>query len=91
MDHQRGRYTAVDRAESEAASAYAINRDGAAHIAQAALEAHCQVLHISTDFVFDGQSPSPYAPDASVHPLGFTAPARPRAKKRFGRSSAMAP
>ncbi|WP_123105876.1 dTDP-4-dehydrorhamnose reductase [Acidithiobacillus sulfuriphilus] len=63
-------YTAVDRAESEAASAYAINRDGAAHIAQAALEAHCQVLHISTDFVFDGQSPSPYAPDASVHPLG---------------------
>ncbi|MHB1531754.1 dTDP-4-dehydrorhamnose reductase [Acidithiobacillus sp.] len=63
-------YTAVDRAESEAAIAYAINRDGAAHIAQAALEAHCQVLHISTDFVFDGQSPSPYAPDAGVHPLG---------------------
>jgi dTDP-4-dehydrorhamnose reductase len=63
-------YTAVDRAESEAAGAYAINGDGAAHIARAALETHCQVLHISTDFVFDGQSPSPYAPDASVHPLG---------------------
>ncbi len=63
-------YTAVDRAESEAASAYAINRDGAAYIAQAALEAHCRLLHLSTDFVFDGQSPSPYAPDATVRPLG---------------------
>ena len=63
-------YTAVDRAESEAGMAYAINRDGAAHCALAAQSCGAHLIHISTDFVFDGAQSTPYQPGAPVAPLG---------------------
>ncbi|MHB1750906.1 MAG: SDR family oxidoreductase, partial [Acidithiobacillus sp.] len=63
-------YTAVDRAESEAGMAYAINRDGAAHCALAAQSCGARLIHISTDFVFDGAQSTPYQPGAPVAPLG---------------------
>ncbi len=47
-------YTAVDRAELEPEFAYAINRDGAACIAQACADNNIPLVHISTDYVFDG-------------------------------------
>src|SRR5262249_52947691 len=53
-------YTAVDRAETETARAYAINRDGAARLAAVARRREIPFVHISTDYVFDGRKPSAY-------------------------------
>src|SRR5262245_58226570 len=49
-------YTAVDKAESEPERAYAINRDGVAHLAKAAARTGIPLLHISTDYVFAGDA-----------------------------------
>ena len=62
-------YTAVDLAESEKATATGINADGALHLATAALEAGARLIHLSTDFVFDGEATTPYTPDAAAHPM----------------------
>jgi dTDP-4-dehydrorhamnose reductase len=62
-------YTAVDRAESEAELARRVNGDGPRHLASAALEVGARLIHISTDFVFDGTACSPYRPDAATNPL----------------------
>lgn len=63
-------YTAVDRAETDAAAAYAVNRDGPAHLAGACAEAGVPLLHVSTDYVFDGSKAAPYREDDPVAPLG---------------------
>ena len=52
-------YTAVDKAESEEDLAYALNRDGIANIGKLAAELDIPVIHISTDYVFDGTSSTP--------------------------------
>jgi dTDP-4-dehydrorhamnose reductase len=62
-------YTAVDRAETEQETAARINVDGAANLARAAAAANARLIHISTDFVFDGQRSSPYRPDDEPAPL----------------------
>jgi dTDP-4-dehydrorhamnose reductase len=62
-------YNAVDRAEEEEARAFAVNAQGVAHLAEAAREAGAKLIHISTDYVFDGKADAPYAPDAPRHPL----------------------
>ncbi|MEW6727946.1 MAG: SDR family oxidoreductase [Pseudomonadota bacterium] len=59
-------YTAVDKAESEPKLAYAVNRDGAHLLAEAARAVGARMVQISTDFVFDGQQSHPYPPS----PLG---------------------
>ncbi len=63
-------YTAVDKAESEAELAFAINADGAAHLAQAAKQVGARMVQVSTDYVFDGTHSSPYLPEAATSPLG---------------------
>jgi dTDP-4-dehydrorhamnose reductase len=62
-------YTAVDRAETETGFARGINADGPRHLAVAAREVGARLVHISTDFVFDGASSIPYKPDAATNPL----------------------
>jgi dTDP-4-dehydrorhamnose reductase len=62
-------HTAVDRAESEPELARSINADGARHLATAARETGARLIHISTDFVFDGAASAPYRPDAATNPL----------------------
>lgn len=62
-------YTAVDKAESEPALAMRVNGEGAGNLAEAAQRAGARMLHISTDFVFDGQKSSPYLPTDSVNPI----------------------
>lgn len=62
-------YTAVDKAESEPEAARRINADGAGYLAVAARECGARLIHISTDFVFDGMGSTPYRPDAATHPL----------------------
>ena len=63
-------YTAVDRAEAEPDRAEAINRDGAAHLATACAQRGIALLHLSTDYVFDGRADAPYTPADAVNPLG---------------------
>ncbi len=62
-------YTAVDRAEVEPGRAHAVNGWGAWVLAEAASRYKVRLLHVSTDFVFDGQSGRPYAPEAEPCPL----------------------
>ena len=63
-------YTAVDQAESEEDVATAINGAGAAALARFAATYNCPIIHLSTDYVFDGTSPEPYAENQPVAPLG---------------------
>ena len=62
-------YTAVDRAESEPELARRVNSDGPRYLALAAREVGARLVHVSTDFVFDGASSIPYPPDAPTNPL----------------------
>ena len=63
-------YTAVDKAESEPDAARRINAEGPGHLAAAAREYGARLIHISTDFVFDGAASVPYGPDSATNPLG---------------------
>ena len=63
-------YTAVDKAETERDRAFAINRDGAGHLARACAERGIRFLHVSTDYVFDGTGTRPYREDDPIAPLG---------------------
>ncbi len=62
-------YTAVDQAESESALATSVNVEGPRNIAIASREVGARLIHISTDFVFDGQSSTPYKADTVTNPL----------------------
>lgn len=62
-------YTAVDGAEDEPDSAKRANADAPLVLAKAARDSHARLLHISTDFVFDGAGSVPYSPDAPTSPL----------------------
>lgn len=62
-------YTNVDLAESERDIAMAVNRDGTSNVARAAASAGALMVYISTDFVFDGRSERPYAPDDPPNPI----------------------
>jgi len=61
-------YTAVDKAETDRDAAFALNRDGAAMLAEAAAAKHIPVIHVSTDYVFDGAKPTPYVEDDATGP-----------------------
>jgi dTDP-4-dehydrorhamnose reductase len=63
-------YTAVDQAEDDAEAAYKINRDGARHVAAAARAIAAPLIHLSTDYVFDGTKTVPYVETDSTSPLG---------------------
>lgn len=62
-------YTQVDRAESEPEQAYTANRDSAGHLAAAVAAYGGRLLHLSTDFVFDGRQSTPYCEDDTPNPL----------------------
>jgi dTDP-4-dehydrorhamnose reductase len=62
-------FTRVDDAESEEASAFAINATGAGNVAIAATEAGATLVHYSTDYVFDGTATTPYAENHPTHPV----------------------
>lgn len=63
-------YTAVDRAEDEPDRAFAVNEEGARHVAAAAARLGVPVIHLSTDYVFDGEANRPYREDDAVAPRG---------------------
>jgi dTDP-4-dehydrorhamnose reductase len=61
-------YTAVDRAESEAAACQVANCQGPAAVAHACAKRGFPLIHLSTDYVFDGRKPGPYREDDAVGP-----------------------
>ncbi|MBV9079624.1 MAG: dTDP-4-dehydrorhamnose reductase [Elusimicrobia bacterium] len=62
-------YNAVDKAETERDAAFAANEAGPRHLAEAAAEAGVPIVHVSTDYVFDGRLGRPYREDDPTHPL----------------------
>jgi dTDP-4-dehydrorhamnose reductase len=66
-------YTRVDAAETHPEESYATNERGAACLARAALESASTFLHVSTDYVFDGESQVPYTEDMPCAPRGVYA------------------
>jgi dTDP-4-dehydrorhamnose reductase len=63
-------YTAVDKAESEPEMAFAVNRDGPANLADRCRDRHIPLIHVSTDYVFDGTKLGPYVEEDPIAPLG---------------------
>lgn len=62
-------YTRVDDAEADPETAWRVNAEGAGHVARAAREVGATLLHVSTDYVFDGQAHTPYPVEAPLAPL----------------------
>lgn len=63
-------YTAVDLAEKEPEKAFAVNADGVANIAEACVEFNTILIHVSTDYVFDGETNLDYSEDDFTNPIG---------------------
>ena len=63
-------YTAVDKAEGDAAAAFALNRDAASALAKAAADAGRPIVHVSTDYVFDGRKQDAYTEEDATNPMG---------------------
>jgi dTDP-4-dehydrorhamnose reductase len=61
-------YTAVDKAEADKDKAYLVNHIGSRNLAEAACEINIPLIHISTDYVFDGKSRKPYKPNDLPNP-----------------------
>ena len=66
-------YTHVDRAENESDLAYAVNKSGPAYLARYCADNHLRLIHISTDYVFDGTKGRPYQESDPIAPLGVYA------------------
>ncbi len=64
-------YTNVDQAESETEAAFRVNRDGAENLAKICVDYDIPLIHVSTDYVFDGKKNEPYVEDDQVLPLGI--------------------
>ena len=63
-------YTAVDKAENDVEAAFAINANGVRNLAVACSNLQARLIHISTDYVFDGTAQSPYKDEDATNPKG---------------------
>jgi dTDP-4-dehydrorhamnose reductase len=75
-------YTAVDRAEEEVDRAFLVNATGTNSLARACAERGVDLIHVSTDYVFDGTSTRPYRPEDPPNPIGAYARSK-REGERF--------
>jgi dTDP-4-dehydrorhamnose reductase len=78
-------YTAVDRAEGDAEAAMRANRDGPAELARCCAEHGIKLIHVSTDYVFDGDKGAPYIEADPTNPTGIYG-----ASKRAGEEAVLA-
>ena len=62
-------YTAVDKAESDSETAFKVNRDSVGHLASACEESGTLMIHVSTDYVFDGKGHRPYKENDACAPV----------------------
>ncbi|MGI8853636.1 MAG: dTDP-4-dehydrorhamnose reductase [Methyloceanibacter sp.] len=74
-------YTAVDRAESERDQAFRVNRDGAHVLAEMAATADLPLVHLSTDYVFDGLATAPYIETDALGPHGVYAKSKEQGER----------
>lgn len=77
-------FTDVDGAETRQEEAYAVNRDAAAQVAVLAREVGARLIHISTDFVFDGKKGSPYREDDEPNPLAVYGRSKWEGERKVG-------
>lgn len=63
-------YTAVDKAETEQELAFAINEQGVKNLIETAKSYQTKIIHISTDYVFEGDGTEPYIPEDKINPQG---------------------
>ena len=76
-------YTDVDGCESNRDLAFAVNCEGAVHVAQAAHAAGSRLIFLSTDYVFDGSKGSPYQTSDPRHPINIYGESKARAEERL--------
>src|SRR5271166_5772277 len=76
-------YTDVDGCESNRERAFAVNCEGAIHVAEAASEAGSRLLFLSTDYVFDGSKRSPYETTDARNPTTVYGESKARAEERL--------
>ncbi len=74
-------YTMVDMCESNVEECDAVNHLGAENIAKVATEFNCKLIHISTDYVFDGTANTPYKEDDAVNPLSVYGKSKEEAER----------
>ncbi|KAK1548268.1 hypothetical protein Q3G72_001438 [Acer saccharum] len=84
-------YTKVDQCESDLAAAEAANAKGPAHLAQAAAALAVPIVHVSTDYVFDGAARAPYTEQAACSPLGAYGRSKLAGEQAFWAALADAP
>lgn len=75
-------YTAVDKAEEDNALAYAVNADGPENLAVVCNEHGALLIHVSTDFVFDGKADSPYSTHHPVSPINVYGASKAEGEQR---------
>ncbi|MCX6209785.1 MAG: dTDP-4-dehydrorhamnose reductase [Bacteroidetes bacterium] len=80
-------YTAVDKAETEQELAYAINATAPAVMAKVCAEMGCKLIHISTDYVFDGEKQQSYLPTDAIHPLNVYGSSKAAGEKLVAENS----
>ncbi|MBL8271015.1 dTDP-4-dehydrorhamnose reductase [Steroidobacter sp.] len=76
-------YTAVDQAESDSQRAYLINAEAVGVLGEACAAAGTRLVHVSTDFVFDGAAGRPYQPNDVTAPLGVYGASKVAGEKRL--------
>lgn len=79
-------YTAVDKAESEPELAHGINSDGVEQVALFCERGAIPLVHVSTDYVFDGASDRPYKEADAVRPLGVYGRSKLEGERRVARA-----
>ena len=79
-------YTAVDKAESDAAAAMAVNAEAVGYLAEACAARAIPLIHLSTDYVFDGRSPSPYREDDPTNPINVYGKSKLAGERRIAES-----
>jgi dTDP-4-dehydrorhamnose reductase len=83
-------YNDVDRAEEDESLAFAVNSAGPGHLAEAASRVGCSIVHISSDFVFDGRKGSPYVETDRPNPLNVYGQSKLEGEHRVLESGAAA-
>lgn len=77
-------YTSVDQAESDQKAAFSINAEAVGILAKASRRRDISLVHLSTDFVFDGEKSCPYPPDAATNPLSIYGLTKLEGERRAG-------
>ncbi len=81
-------YTDVDACESHSEQAFAVNAAGPGHLAQACRQVGCRLVHVSTDYVFDGRKRTPYDVDDPINPQGVYGRSKAEGERRVRESGA---